>query len=399
MLHIRPSRLALVAVALSACLVGCAIAPPANNAPLTTTASAPASTTTPTPTPTPVPTPATRTATLVMNGDLLWHNTVYWSAQSEARRTGKGADGFDFDPMFAALKPIIAGADVAICQEEVPFAAPGAPYLSYPVFAAPPQIAAWLGTMGYDACTTDSNHAIDQGFAGLVRTDTLLESAGIRFVGTFRTAEERAKPVIVQTAAGVKVGIVGGTYSLNGMALPTDKQWAVSLWDAPNLLAQAHAARLAGADIVVVQLHGGNEYQVRPTAEQAALAATLTASDDVDLVFGEHVHVVQPVTKVNGKWVVYGMGNLVAQQVTTQPRTYEGLTMRFTFTGTVGGRYSVTKAEYIGTLITSGDPVRVYPVVSSLAAGTGPTARLQTARAAIAASVNLLGAQSELVES
>ncbi len=172
----------------------------------------------------------------------------------------------------------------------------------------------------------------------------------------------------------MKVGIVGGTYSLNGLTLPKDKSWAVSLWDAPNLLAQAHAARLAGADIVVVQLHGGNEYQVKPTAEQAALAAALTASDDVDLVFGEHVHVVQPVTKVNGKWVVYGMGNLVAQQVTTQPRTYEGMTMRFTFTGTVGGRYSVTKAEYIGTLITHGDPIRVYPVVSSLASGTGPTA-------------------------
>jgi poly-gamma-glutamate synthesis protein (capsule biosynthesis protein) len=334
-----------------------------------------------------------------MNGDLLWHNTVFWSAQSEAKRTGKGVDGFDFNPMFAALKPIISGADVAICQEEVPFAAPGGPYLGYPVFAAPPQIATWLGTMGYDACTTDSNHSIDQGFTGLVRTATLLEKAGVKHVGTFCTADERAKPVIVQTQAGVKVGIVGGTYSLNGLTLPKDKQWAVSLWDAPNLLAQAHAARAAGADIVVVQMHGGNEYQVKPTAEQAALAAALTASDDVDLVFGEHVHVVQPVTKVNGKWVVYGMGNLVAQQVTTQPRTYEGMTMRFTFTGTAGGRYAVTKAEYIGTLITNGDPIRVYPVVSSLAAGTGPTARLQTARTAIAASANLLGKQPDLVES
>ncbi len=126
-----------------------------------------------------------------MNGDLLWHNTVYWSAQSEAKRTGKGVDGFDFNPMFAALKPIIAGADVAICQEEVPFAPAGGPYSGYPVFAAPPQIAAWLATMGYDACTTDSNHSIDQGFTGLVRTDTFLDAAGIRYVGTFRTAEER----------------------------------------------------------------------------------------------------------------------------------------------------------------------------------------------------------------
>ncbi len=397
--HARP-RHPLVVVALATCLYGCAVAQPTATGPVSTapapSVSAASATPTPTQTPTPTPTPA-RTATLVMNGDLLWHNTVYWSAQSEAKRTGKGIDGFDFDPMFADLKPVISGADVAICQEEVPFAPKGGPYQGYPVFAAPPQIAAWIGSMGYDACTTDSNHSIDQGFTGLVRTATFLDQAGVKHVGTFTSPEERAKPVIVTTGAGVKVGIVGGTYSLNGLVLPKDKQWAVSFWDAPNLLAQAHAARQAGADIVVVQMHGGNEYQVKPTAEQEQLAKALTASPDVDLVFGEHVHVVQPITKVNGKWVVYGMGNLVAQQLETQPRTYEGITVRFTFTS-AGSGFSVSKAEYIPTLITHGDPIRVYSVVSSLAAGKGPTARLQQARTAVATSVNLLGKADGLIE-
>lgn len=59
----------------------------------------------------------------------------------------------------------------------------------------------------------------------------------------------------------------------------------------------------------------------------------------------------------------------------------------------------MTKAEYIPTLITQGDPIRVLPVVSSLAAGTGPTALLKTARTQVAASVNLLGKQADLVES
>jgi len=80
------------------------------------------------------------------------------------------------------------------------------------------------------------------------------------------------------------------------------------------------------------------------------------------------------------------------------PRTYEGLTMRFTFTGTPGGRYTVSKASYIGTYFTNGDPIRVA-VVSSLAAGKGPTARLQTARTAIAASVNALGNNEGLIAS
>ena len=90
--------------------------------------------------------------------------------------------------MFAALRPIIEAADLAVCHEEVPFAAPGAAYQSYPVFAAPPAIAGWIGSMGWDVCTTASNHAVDQGYDGLVRTADLLEAAGVAHVGTFRTA-------------------------------------------------------------------------------------------------------------------------------------------------------------------------------------------------------------------
>jgi poly-gamma-glutamate synthesis protein (capsule biosynthesis protein) len=392
--------LVTLALVLSGCAVRGTVVPVS-----TTTPSAPANATSPatassSTSATPAAsTAAPRTVTLVANGDLLWHNTVWMSAQAEAKRTGKGIDGFDFDPMFAALKPIISAADVAICHEEVPFSAKGGPYKNYPVFAAPPEIATWIKSMGWDACTNASNHSVDAGVSGLVRTDTFLDQAGVAHVGTFRSAAERAVPVIYTTSNGVKVGIVSGTYGLNGFTLPSDQKWAVSFLTADNILAQAKAARQAGADIVVVDMHDGNEYQVQPTAEQVSLAKTLTASDDVDLVIGEHVHVIQPVTKVNGKWVVYGMGNLVAQQSTTLPRTYEGLTVRFTFTSTAGGRFTVSKAEYIGTYVTNGDPIRVYPVVSSLASGKGPTARLQTARTAIKASVNLLGNNDGLIES
>jgi len=391
-------------VSLALVLSGCATTgalPVVTSAPTTATSAVTSTPTGAAPTPSATASSAapTRTVTLVANGDLLWHNTVWMSAQAEAKRTGKGIDGFNFDPMFAALKPIISGADVAICHEEVPFAPKGGPYKNYPVFSAPPEIATWIASMGWDVCTTASNHSVDQGVTGLIRTDTFLEQAGVAHVGTFRTAAERAKPVIITTSSGVKVGLVSGTYGLNGFTLPSDQQWAVSFLTADNLLAQAKAARQAGADIVVVDAHGGNEYQVQPTAEQVALVKALTASADVDLVIGEHVHVIQPVTKVNGKWVVYGMGNLIAQQPTSMPRTYEGLTVRFTFTGTPGGRYTVSKASYIGTYFTNGDPIRVYPVVTSLAAGAGPTARLQTARTAIAASVNALGNNEGLIAS
>ena len=121
-----------------------------------------------------------------MGGDLLWHNTVWESAAEDAARTG-ARRRYDFDPMFAALRPLIEGADLAVCHEEVPFAAPGEPLQSFPVFAAPPADRAWIARWASTLCTTASNHAVDQGFDGLVRTADLLEANGVAHVGTFRT--------------------------------------------------------------------------------------------------------------------------------------------------------------------------------------------------------------------
>jgi poly-gamma-glutamate synthesis protein (capsule biosynthesis protein) len=297
-----------------------------------------------------------------MSGDLLWHDTVWMSAREDHARTGAG-DGYDFDPMFAAMRPTVEAADVALCHEEVPFAAPGGKLLSYPVFAAPHQIAAWIGSMGWDACTTASNHSMDAGVEGIMRTADLLERAGVAHVGTFRSAAERRKPVILTTEDGVRVGVVASTYGLNGYVLPEGSDWAVSeQGDADDLLAQAHRARLAGADIVVAHLHWGTEYDHLPDADQLALAGQLTASPDVDLVLGEHAHVVQPITRVNGKWVVFGMGNMVAQSELERPSAYEGITVTFTFAERRGGRWAVTGAAYLPTEwnhYSPGDPIRI----------------------------------------
>ncbi|MGC4112712.1 MAG: CapA family protein [Nocardioides sp.] len=352
----------------------------------------------PTATPTTVPTgPSShgdgttphRQVSLLMSGDLLWHDTVWESAHEDAVDHGLHRR-FDFDPMLASMKPLVQGVDVAICHEEVPFATDDEHLSNYPVFAAPPEVAPWIASMGWDACTTDSNHSIDQGFDGLVRTDTLLKRAGVRYVGTFRTPAERRKPVILTTSEGVKVGIVGGTYSLNGFSLPPDERWAVSMWDADNLIAQAKAAKEAGADIVVVQYHGGTEYSALPNADQVALARRLTASPYVDLVFAQHAHVVQPITKVNGKWVVYGMGNMVAQSDPAYPRAYEGISVRFTFTEGRHG-FAVTRAAYIPTWwnhYSPGHPIRVLRVRDALRRGVGDRARLLEALRMTRAAVN-----------
>lgn len=357
------------------------------------------------PSPTMTPTHATprsakpeaglKAVTVVMNGDLLLHNTLWFGAQEDARRTGqRGKDAYDFAPLLADLKPVISGADLAICHQEVPLAPKGGPYRNYPSFAAPPQIVAAIKTAGYDLCTTASNHTIDQGFSGLKRTLDDLDRVKIQHTGSARTQAEQGKPTIFQTSQGVKIAVVAGTFSLNGIALPTGKPWAVNLLDAAAMIAQAQRAKRAGADIVLAAMHAGTEYSSAENEQQVALAKALTASPDIDVVYGHHAHVVQPWTKVNNKWVIYGLGNLVAQHKTQVERGYEGVTARLTFSQR-GSKYVVTKAEYIPTLITHyqpGHPARVYQISKALRQQKPPVsiARLKLAQSRTSRVVNAL---------
>jgi len=154
--------------------------------------------------------------------------------------------------------------------------------------------------------------------------------------------------------------------------MPKGKPWAVHRLNTKELLGQAHRARAAGADIVLAAVHIGTEYSTHENAQQVALARALTASPDVDLVYMHHPHVVQPWSVVNKKWVLYGVGNTVAQQEANN--TYEGATGRFTFTRTGNGRFTVSKAEYIPTLVTyyrPGRPARLYHTSAKLKTAKG----------------------------
>lgn len=267
----------------------------------------------------------------------------------DAQDTGNGQ--MDFLPQLESIQEYISEADVAVCQAEVPFAPKGGPYSSYPDFSAPPQIADAIAELGFDVCTTASNHTLDVGFEGLVRTLDTLEAAGVEATGAYRTRSEAERPFIHTTDQGVKLGIVSQTYGLNGKVPPPGKEWAVDLLDAEQAIADAQAAREAGADIVAVHIHAGTEYQTMPDRQQQRFAEQVTASGEVDVIFGQHSHWVQPIDVVNGVWVVYGTGNLMAHQESGRPRTFDGALVQLTFTEQPDGEFAVTEAEFAPTMI------------------------------------------------
>jgi poly-gamma-glutamate capsule biosynthesis protein CapA/YwtB (metallophosphatase superfamily) len=297
-----------------------------------------------------------RSITVVMNGDMLLHEGLWSSARINFAHTGRGPDGMDFRPVLADMRPVVSHADLAICHMETPLAPHGGPYSGYPLFSAPPAILPALKWLGYDACTTASNHSIDQGFEGLKRTIDDFERIGMAHAGTAETQRASRQPLLMDVG-GVTVGLVSATYGTNGLPLPEDEPWSVPLINTDRIEAMAHRAKQQGADIVMVALHWGLEYMHAPTTDQLAVAHELTRSPDINFIYGHHAHVVQPYDVVNGRWVVYGLGNAVAQQDTAVEGVYDGNTCRVTFTERADGSFGVTKLEYIPTMITHFDGV------------------------------------------
>jgi poly-gamma-glutamate synthesis protein (capsule biosynthesis protein) len=154
------------------------------------------------------------------------------------------------------------------------------------------------------------------------------------------------------------------------MPVDADKPWSVDLIDVPRILREARRARAAGADAVLVALHWGDEYSHAPSAYQRDVADRLTRSPDVTLVYGHHAHVVQPIRRVNGTWVIYGLGNLLAGQRNTAPGVNDGVVGLVTLRQRGSGPVRVLPPTYRPTYIDESDPrgeFRVYDVRRALA--------------------------------
>ncbi|MFE9702673.1 CapA family protein [Streptomyces sp. NPDC005930] len=306
--------------------------------------------------PAPAPPAAVEGAfTLVASGDVLPHDSIIERARFDA-----GGAGYDFRPMLAGARPVVSRADLALCHMETVYGANG-DYSGYPLFKSPPEVAQALAATGYDSCSTASNHSVDDGADGIRRTLDALDRAGVRHAGTART-EAEADTATLLRAGRAQVAHLAYTLHTNGHPLPDGQPWAVDLLDEARVVEDARAAREAGADIVVVSLHWGTEWRDAPDREQVDLARGLTAArtgdrPDIDLILGTHAHVPQAYEKVNGTWVVYGMGDQIAGEMENgegarDPRGNQSTIGRFTFAppDRAGERWKVTRAEFVPQL-------------------------------------------------
>ena len=114
------------------------------------------------------------------------------------------------------------------------------------------------------------------------------------------------------------------------------------------------------ADIIILFLHWGTEYDTIPSKSQTDLAEYFQ-SIGVDMVIGSHPHVLQKmlltknITTGNEDVVVYSLGNFVSNQ--RKPKTDGGSMVRVELTKN-GDKYRISNAGYYLTWVYT--PIEKY---------------------------------------
>jgi poly-gamma-glutamate synthesis protein (capsule biosynthesis protein) len=155
-----------------------------------------------------------------------------------------------------------------------------------------------------------NNHTLDYGQVGLADTLDNARAHGVPALGG-GPASEAYRPWITEVR-GTRIAVIALSHvnELWQRWEATDTRPGLAMLRNPlRALAAVKLAR-AQADIVVVMLHWGAEYQDCPNAELKALAGHLIEAG-ADLLVGGHQHLLLGAGWLGKAYVAYGMGNFL----------------------------------------------------------------------------------------
>ena len=245
---------------------------------------------------------------LVMAGDVLLHTRLaYWSED------GKG--GYDFNPIFKLIKPIIKKADLAIVNQETILGGKELGVSGYPTFNGPYELGDAIANAGFDVVLQSNNHSLDRGKQGIYNCLNFWKKyPKIKTVG-INTSEAQKKKLCIYKKNGIKVAILNYTYGTNGILLPSGMPYAVNYLVKDEVINDIKRAEKE-ADFTIVCPHWGAEYY-RGITDYQKTWSKIFVENGVDLVLGCHPHVIEPIKYVTDKktghkmLVYYSLGNFV----------------------------------------------------------------------------------------
>lgn len=243
-------------------------------------------------------------------GDNLYHGVVI--------EDGTKKDGsYDYHYIYENIKKAVQSNDIAVVNQETPIAGNNLKIQGYPNFNTPEEVGKALVDTGFNVVTQATNHIMDMGMKGVLNTrDYWKQYSNVTPLGINEDQKERDQIKSI-TKNNIRFSLLNYTYGINGNNIDPNKTWAVNMIDKEVIKNDVKKAKEI-SDIVIVMVHWGEEYKFSPSSQQKELAQYLTDLG-VDVIIGNHPHVIQPVewkqNKVGHQTLIYySLGNFISAQ-------------------------------------------------------------------------------------
>lgn len=252
--------------------------------------------------------------TLIAVGDNLIHGPIYRQANERSNNSG-----FDFRPAYQQIASYLAEADLALMNQETPLGGTELGLSSYPQFNSPQELGEQMIELGFNMFSHANNHVLDAGQRGFNNTIVFWrrQSAEKPVIMAGIAADREDDRLQILQVKDLKIALLAYTYGTNGLRLPKSSSGIIKYLD-DDLICQELDKAIAEANIVIVSVHWGQEYQANANNEQKRLAQ-LMADNGADIIIGSHPHVLQGVEMLStpdGRQVpvFYSLGNFISAQ-------------------------------------------------------------------------------------
>jgi poly-gamma-glutamate synthesis protein (capsule biosynthesis protein) len=223
--------------------------------------------------------------------------------------------GIALDPLFDAIRPALAGADILFGNLETTLVPPptGTTRRAELQLRGEPAFAAALRRVGFTILNVANNHAVQHGDDTFHATVAAARQAGIACCGVRGTGPWASEPAILHVD-GATIGFLG--YSLRPRQYgPSTPPYAEGDRDA--ICRDVARLRASGA-IVIVSLHWGEEFVPVPSDDEIAMGAEILDAGAA-AILGHHPHVTRPVELTEKGMIAFSLGNLMGDMTWHRP--------------------------------------------------------------------------------
>lgn len=233
------------------------------------------------------------------------------------------------DILFNDFAPIINNSKLAITNLESVILDPRASYShkriakTGPHIYSEPQTLRALKEIGFKMVTLANNHIMDYGTEGLANTLTELKKNSIEYIGAGLSREERSRPYVYSDK---RISILNFC----------ENEWSAAYGNEAganplNIISnyQDITAQKVISDLVIVILHGGNEFYNLPSPKFRD-TCRLFIHFGADYVVCHHTHTYSGYEKYGDGYIFYGLGNFyfTKKRINPQDSWYYGYAIK-----------------------------------------------------------------------